>query len=81
MKDTEIAAPMGGAVPQGRAGREGHPSLAVVGHALAERSRHHHTDRQWSGVPLRRFQHTITADTRARHVAFGCADGTPPAST
>jgi hypothetical protein len=30
MKGTEIAAPMGGAFPQGRAGKEGHPSLAVA---------------------------------------------------
>jgi hypothetical protein len=51
MKGTEIAAPIGGAFPQGRAGKEGHPSPAVAGDALAERSRHHHTDWQWSGVP------------------------------
>jgi DMSO/TMAO reductase YedYZ molybdopterin-dependent catalytic subunit len=42
---------------------------------LAERSRHHHTDRQWSGVLLRRFPHAISADTGAGYVAFCCADG------
>jgi len=30
---------------------------------------------QWSGVPLRHFLHAISADTRARYVAFRCADG------
>ncbi|RVT92137.1 molybdopterin-binding protein [Rhodovarius crocodyli] len=30
---------------------------------------------QWSGVPLRLFLERVGADTRARYVAFRCADG------
>jgi len=30
---------------------------------------------QWSGVPLRHFLRAVAADTRARYVAFRCADG------
>lgn len=30
---------------------------------------------QWSGVPLRHFLRAVNADTRARYVAFHCADG------
>ncbi len=30
---------------------------------------------QWSGVPLRHFLRAVGADTRARYVAFKCADG------
>jgi hypothetical protein len=53
MKGTEDCRPMGSAFPQGRAGKEGHLSVTAARDALAERSRHHHTDQQWSGVPLR----------------------------
>ncbi len=30
---------------------------------------------RWSGVPLRHFLSAVDADTRARYVAFKCADG------
>jgi len=30
---------------------------------------------QWSGVPLRQFLRTVSADRRARYVSFKCADG------